>query len=89
MWWREARVSAATSARARERSPHPLGGRAGLATFAIAHGLTRTVSVKLSKSQLKALRKAKRINATATAVAHDANVSRKTSSGKLTLLAPR
>lgn len=61
----------------------------GQAAFAITPGATRKVSVKLSKSVLSALRKAKRLKATATAVAHDANASPKRTSGKLTILAPR
>jgi hypothetical protein len=64
-----------------------LGGQK--ATFSIAPGAANSVTVKLSKAKLKALRKAKRLNITATAVAHDANGSSKTSTGKLTLLAPR
>jgi hypothetical protein len=64
-----------------------LGGQK--ATFSIAPGAANSVTVKLSKAKLKALRKAKRLDITATAVAHDANGSSKTSTGKLTLLAPR
>jgi hypothetical protein len=64
------------------------GRKLGKATFAIAPGLTGRVSVKLSKTALKALRKAGQTKATATAVAHDVNASRKTTAGKLTLLAP-
>jgi hypothetical protein len=61
----------------------------GQAAFAIPPGSTRKVSVKLSKSALRGLRKAKRLKVTATAVAHDANASPKRTSGKLTILAPR
>jgi hypothetical protein len=62
-------------------------GRAG--KFTMAPGKTKAVRVKLTKAQLKALRKKKRLAATATARAHDAGGAAKTTHGKVTLLSPR
>ncbi|HEY0633218.1 MAG TPA: PKD domain-containing protein [Thermoleophilaceae bacterium] len=62
------------------------GGRTG---FSIPPGATRSVTVKLSKSKLKLLRRKKSQKVTATATAHDSNGTPRTSTAKLTLLAPR
>ena len=61
----------------------------GRAAFSIAPRLIRNVTVRLSKGKLGALRKKKRLKVSATALAHDVNGSSKTSTGKITLLAPR
>ena len=61
----------------------------GRAAFSIPPGTTRSVPVKLPKSKLKLLRKRKKQKLTATAVAHDANGTPRTSRAKVTLLAPR
>jgi hypothetical protein len=57
-------------------------------TFFFAPGTTRKVSLKLSAKTFKKLRKKKQLKFTATAVAHDANGSQHTSTGKITLLKP-
>jgi hypothetical protein len=61
----------------------------GAANFAIARGATRTVTVKLTKRARAALKKAKRLNATAKSTAHDTNGTTKRSSGTIKLVAPR
>jgi hypothetical protein len=71
----------------------PCAGRLTLvgrkASFRVATGKTKKVAVKLSKATLKALRKKGRIKTTATARAHDAKGTSKTTHGKVTLLTPR
>jgi hypothetical protein len=62
------------------------GARVG---FSIPAGGFKVVTLKLSKTKLKALRKKRRQTFTAVAIAHDANGTSHTSSAKLTLLAPR
>ena len=59
------------------------------ANFSIPAGATKAVTVKLSKAKLKALRRKKRQSFTASAVAHDVNGVARTSTARLTLLAPR
>jgi hypothetical protein len=66
-----------------------LGVDGGRASFSIPAGVTRAVAVKLPKSKLKTLRKKKKQKLTATAAAHDANGTPRTSTAKVTLLAPR
>jgi hypothetical protein len=61
----------------------------GRASFSIPPGTTRAVKVKLPRSKLKTLRKRKKQKLTATAAAHDANGTPRTSTAKVTLLAPR
>jgi PKD domain len=58
-------------------------------TFFHAPGTTHKLGVKLSKKAFKKLKKKKRLNFTATAVAHDANGSAKMSTAKITVLKPR
>jgi hypothetical protein len=57
--------------------------------FSVLPGRSKSVTVKLSKARLKALRKKKHQKLTATATAHDANGTPKSSRAKITLLAPR
>ena len=57
--------------------------------FTVRPGRTATVAVRLSKAKLKALRKKKQLALTATAVARDTLGARKTTTGRLTVLAPR
>jgi hypothetical protein len=59
------------------------------AAFSIPPGSTRSVTVKLPRSKLKTLRRKKKQKLIATAAAHDANGTGRTSSAKLTLLASR
>jgi PKD domain len=59
------------------------------ASFSLPAGASKPVTVKLPKSKLKTLRKKRRQTFTAVAVAHDANGTSRTSTAKLTLLAPR
>ena len=59
------------------------------ASFSMPAGASKPVTVKLSKSKLKTLRKKRRQTFTAVAVAHDANGTARTSTARLTLLAPR
>jgi PKD domain-containing protein len=61
----------------------------GKRVFTIRSGRNVTVVVKLSKATLKALRKKTQLKLTATAAARDALGARKTTTGRLTVLAPR
>jgi hypothetical protein len=61
----------------------------GRTSFAIAPGVTKFVTVKLPRAKLKTLRKRKKQKLTVTAAAHDANGTPRTSTAKVTLLAPR
>src|SRR4051794_7333211 len=61
----------------------------GKRSFSIPRGVPSTVTVKLPKSALKVLRRKKKQTLTATAAAHDANGTPRTTKLKLTLLAPR
>jgi hypothetical protein len=61
----------------------------GKTSFSIPRGVPRTVSVKLPKRSLRALRKKRKQKLTATVAAHDANGTPRTTKLKLTLLAPR
>jgi hypothetical protein len=61
----------------------------GKASVAIARGATRKVNVKLTKRARTALRKAKRLNATAAVTAHDANGTSRRTKGTIKLVAPR
>jgi hypothetical protein len=65
-----------------------LGVDGGNAAFSMPPGAQRSVAVKLPKSKLKLLRKKRKQKLTATAAARDANGTPKTSTVKLTLLAP-
>jgi PKD domain len=58
-------------------------------TFSIPAGASKPVKVKLSKAKLKTLRRRRRQTFTARVVAHDANGTSRTSTARLTLLAPR
>jgi hypothetical protein len=65
-------------------------GLLGKATrFTIKRGATRAVGAKPPKARLKALRQAKRLTLTATAVSHVGKGGSKTTSGRVTLRAPR
>jgi hypothetical protein len=61
----------------------------GTATVAIARGATRKVSVKLTRRSRKALKKARRLNVTASVSAHDTNGTSHRTKGTIKLVAPR
>jgi hypothetical protein len=65
------------------------GHKLGAASFSIARGVSRKVSVKLSASAFNSLRKSKRQNSTAVSVAHDANGTSKRTTRAIKLVAPR
>jgi hypothetical protein len=65
------------------------GHKLGAASFSIARGVSRKVSVKLSTSAFQSLRRSKRQNSTAVSVAHDANGTSKRTTRVIKLVAPR
>jgi hypothetical protein len=59
-----------------------------LRTLVLTQGVTRTVAIRLPRSKLKALVKKRQQQLTVTARAHDPYGTTRTSTRKLTLIAP-